>query len=75
MLLPVRCFSCNGLIADKWVEYNKMLNSLPKDNVVKIVDKNIPDSFQNKILNDLGVKRYCCRRMFISNLDMTEDLS
>ena len=75
MILPIRCFSCNSLIADKWVEYNKQMNSLPKDKVIKIIGSDIPESTQNKILNDLGVKRYCCRRMFLGNLDMTEDLS
>lgn len=75
MILPVRCFSCNNLIADKWVEYKKQLDSFPKDHVVKIIDKHIPESFQNKVFNDIGVKRYCCKRMFLGNLDMTEDLS
>ncbi len=75
MIIPIRCFSCNGLIADKWVEYNNQINSLPKDQVVKIIGKEIPESYQNKILNDLGVERYCCRRMFLGNLDMTENLS
>ncbi|MEM1866448.1 MAG: DNA-directed RNA polymerase subunit N [Zestosphaera sp.] len=27
-----------------------------------------------RVLDDLGVKRYCCRRMFISHLDLIEEL-
>ena len=27
-----------------------------------------------KILDDMGVKRYCCRRMFISHQDTTKEI-
>jgi DNA-directed RNA polymerase subunit N len=27
-----------------------------------------------KVLNDLGVKRYCCRRMLISSVDVIDQV-
>ena len=54
MLTPVRCFTCGGLIADKQMEYS---------NRVKAGEDSA------KVMDSLGVKRYCCRRMFISSVE------
>ena len=58
MIIPVRCFTCGTLIADKWDEF------------IKRIDEG--DDPQ-KILDDLNVKRWCCRRMLVSHTDLIED--
>ena len=60
MMMPVRCFSCGAVIADRWEEYDARVN------------KNNEDA--SKVLDDLGIKRYCCRRMFISNVELIDEL-
>ena len=59
MMMPVRCFSCGAVIADKWDEYDKRVNKEHES--------------ADKVLDDLGVKRYCCRRMFISNVELIDE--
>jgi DNA-directed RNA polymerase subunit N len=59
MMMPVRCFSCGAVLADKWEEYDKRVN---KEN-----------GQADKVLDELGVKRYCCRRMFISNVELIDE--
>ena len=54
MLVPVRCFTCGNVIADIFEEYK-----------TKVKDKEKPA----KILNDLGIKRYCCRRMLLTSIE------
>ena len=54
MLIPVRCFTCGGLIADKYFEYKDRVKSGEED---------------AKILDSLRINRYCCRRMFISSVE------
>lgn len=54
MLIPVRCFTCGGLIADKYEEYS---------NKIKAGEES------GSALDSLGIKRYCCRRMFISSVE------
>jgi DNA-directed RNA polymerase subunit N len=58
MMMPVRCFTCGAVVADKWEEYDKRVNK----------DKEDPA----KVLDDMGVKRYCCRRMFVSNVELID---
>ena len=54
MLIPVRCFTCGGLIADKYSEYKERVKSGEGD---------------AEVLDSLGIKKYCCRRMFISSVE------
>jgi DNA-directed RNA polymerase subunit N len=59
MMMPIRCFSCGAVIADKWEEYDKRVNKEKEP--------------AGKVLDDLGVKRYCCRRMFLSNVELIDE--
>ena len=59
MMVPVRCFTCGAVVADKWEEFKKRTT----------LNKEDPGA----VLNDLGVKRYCCRRMLISNVDLIDE--
>lgn len=54
MIIPVRCFTCGNPISKYYDEFQKGLKRR----------KN------RKILNDLNIKRYCCRRMLISHIDI-----
>ena len=54
MLIPVRCFTCGALIADKHGQYSDRVKS---------------GEDPAKVMDSLGIKRYCCRRMFISSVE------
>ncbi len=59
MIVPVRCFTCGNLVADKYDEFNSRLKNGEEP---------------REILDSLGLKRYCCRRMLISSIDVIEQL-
>ncbi|RLG21919.1 DNA-directed RNA polymerase subunit N [Candidatus Micrarchaeota archaeon] len=59
MLIPIRCFSCGRPIAQHWEVY--------KSRIEKGEDP-------GKVLDDLGVHSYCCRRMFIGHRDIMPKL-
>ena len=54
MLVPVRCFTCGNLVADKFDEYQNRVKSGEEP---------------AKILDSLGIERYCCRRMMLTTLE------
>ncbi|MDR4510176.1 MAG: DNA-directed RNA polymerase subunit N [Nitrososphaeraceae archaeon] len=54
MLIPVRCFTCGTLIADKYTDYKERVKSGEQE---------------SQVLDSLGIKRYCCRRMLISGVE------
>lgn len=55
MIIPVRCFTCGNPISRYYDEFQKRVKKGEKI---------------EKILNDLNIKRYCCRRMLISHIDI-----
>ena len=60
MMIPIRCFSCGKPLASEYEEFKKRVDS--GDN---------PD----KVMAELGVKRYCCRRMIFSQADIIDDIA
>jgi len=59
MLVPIRCFTCGKLIGDKFTEFEG-----------KVKGGEAPD----KALDELGIKRYCCRRMMITSVDLIDQV-
>jgi DNA-directed RNA polymerase subunit N len=80
MIIPIRCFTCNSLIAHKWKNYTEKIQlEYLKDDVINNQKKrfiNVEDiknkSIEGKILDELKVHKYCCRRIFLSQVDMAE---
>tara|TARA_B100001564_G_C20364450_1_gene544964 strand:- start:241 stop:483 length:243 start_codon:yes stop_codon:yes gene_type:complete len=78
MIIPIRCFSCNKLIADKYTIYLDLNNKINPEKNLTTIDTNlinsgsIETSEQGKILDNLGIKRYCCRRMFLTQVDIID---
>jgi DNA-directed RNA polymerase subunit N len=60
MMIPIRCFSCGQVVADKWEEYNRRVNKDKEESA--------------KVLEEIGVKRYCCRRMLMSHIDLIDEV-
>ena len=59
MLVPVRCFTCGRLIADKYEDYQ---------NKIKAGEEPI------KVLDELGMDRYCCRRMLLTSVETIQQV-
>ena len=79
MLIPIRCFTCNNIIADKWdpfvilsnIEKNKDEKETDNKLDIKYINlKKNDKSIEGRVLDDLGLKKYCCRRMMLSNVHL-----
>jgi DNA-directed RNA polymerase subunit N len=60
MIIPVRCFSCGRPVSAKWEEYKKR------------VDKG---ENRKAVLDDLNIKSYCCRALFLGHVDLIDTSS
>ena len=58
MIIPVRCWSCGKPIGHLYEEYK---------------EKAAMNEDSKKVLDKLGVKRYCCRSMLIGHVDLIDD--
>ncbi|MFH0927325.1 MAG: DNA-directed RNA polymerase subunit N [Candidatus Micrarchaeota archaeon] len=57
MYFPIRCFTCGKPIGQLWEEYNERAKA---------------GEDPAAILDGFGVKRYCCRRMFLSHVEVMD---
>lgn len=84
MIIPVRCFTCGKVLADKWKYYNTKKKELEKSTDVEnmtIEDINVDSSELNlhfdenhtkEILDKLGLKKMCCRRHMLGHVDLID---
>jgi len=59
MMIPIRCFTCGKVIGDKWEDFSRRVKNGEKP---------------KDVLDDLGVTRYCCRRMLLSNVEIIDEV-
>ncbi|CAG9316607.1 unnamed protein product [Blepharisma stoltei] len=59
MIIPVRCFTCGKVVGNKWERYLNLLEQ---------------DITEGEALDKLNLKRFCCRRMLLTHVDLIEKL-
>ncbi|MFH8080881.1 MAG: DNA-directed RNA polymerase subunit N [Candidatus Aenigmatarchaeota archaeon] len=57
MIIPVRCFSCGKVVGHLWEEFQKRIKE---------------GESAEKVLNELGLERYCCRALFLGHVDLID---
>ena len=59
-MIPVRCFTCGKVISSGWIEYKK-----------RVKEGEDPA----KVMDNLGINRYCCRRMLLTHVELVDTLA
>lgn len=76
MIIPVKCFTCGNVLADKYRFYlqeirkRKIQNGLQIDKVIYLTQKNIEKTHEGVVLDELGIKNVCCRRHMLTHVDI-----
>jgi len=60
MIIPIRCWSCGKPIAHLYEDYTERVKA---------------GEDMKKVLDSLGLERYCCRAMFMGHVDMIDHLA
>lgn len=59
MIIPIRCFTCGKPIGHLFSQY---------------VERVAADEDPKQVLDELGLNRYCCRRMFLTHVDLIDEV-
>lgn len=59
IIIPVRCLSCGKPIGHLWSDFKQ---------------KTEAGEDSGKVLTELGVKRYCCRQLFLGHVDLIKEI-
>jgi DNA-directed RNA polymerase subunit N (RpoN/RPB10) len=79
MIIPVRCFTCSMVLADKYRHYleevrkKKLAKKMGDANLDKIMylTKDVQDKTpEGEVLDELGLIKMCCRRHFLTHVDI-----
>ena len=81
MIIPVKCFTCGMVIADKYrfyieeVRKKKLAKSVNKDSIdidkVLYLTKEFHEKTpEGEVLDELNMRKMCCRRHFLTHVDI-----
>jgi DNA-directed RNA polymerase subunit N len=59
MIIPIRCFTCGKVIGHLYEEYSRRVSE---------------GEDPKDVLDDLGLERYCCRRMFLTHVETIDEI-
>jgi len=76
MIIPVKCFTCGKVLADKYMFYQKTVAEMKLKNKEELAEikylnsNNIQKTAEGKVMDDLGLTRMCCRRHMLTHVDI-----
>lgn len=67
MIIPIRCVTCGKVLADKWRYYERKMEEAE-------LAGDVTPGFRGKVLDELGLSRYCCRRHMLGHVDLVDKI-
>lgn len=76
LIIPVKCFTCGEVLADKYRAYLarvrelKLANNQSVDRVVYLTANNTQKTAEGRVLDELQLHNVCCRRHVLTHVDI-----
>ena len=76
MIIPIKCFTCGEVLADKYRFYQqkvreiKFQENMEVEKVIYLTNDFVEKTPEGKILDDLFLFKYCCRRHMLTHVDL-----
>ena len=81
MIIPIKCFTCGMVIADKYRYYVEQVRkkklakkiggeSIDVDKVLYLTKELVEKTPEGEVLDDLNMNKMCCRRHFLTHVDI-----
>ena len=76
MIIPVKCFTCGMVIADKYrfyleeVRKKKLEKGMDIDRVIYLTKEFSEKTPEGEVLDELGLSKMCCRRHMLTHVDI-----
>jgi DNA-directed RNA polymerase subunit N len=81
MIIPVRCYTCSKLLADKYEYYERELlrkklamNTKEDPLVINVNAADIKKTIAGEILDELGLIRICCRKVMLTSINIVDEI-
>jgi len=76
MIIPIKCFTCGTILANKYAYYceevrkRKMAGDLHVDKVIYLTEEYNQKTPEGHVMDELGLKKMCCRRHMLTHVDI-----
>jgi DNA-directed RNA polymerase I, II, and III subunit RPABC5 len=76
MIIPVKCFTCGNVLANKYIYYQKTVAERKEkknennDNIKYLTSDFMEKSIEGEILDELNLTKQCCRRHMLTHVDV-----
>ena len=76
MIIPIKCFTCGEVLADKYryyleqVKSKKMKRGIQSDTVLYLTKENTSKTPEGEVLDELKLNKMCCRRHMLTHVDI-----
>tara|TARA_Y100000996_G_scaffold415213_2_gene408762 strand:+ start:8768 stop:9007 length:240 start_codon:yes stop_codon:yes gene_type:complete len=77
MIIPVRCFTCGKEISTNYQAFKEAVSNLNNTEILRldaymVNNLKVEKSEHGKIMDKIGIKRYCCRRQILGTEDIID---
>ena len=76
MLIPIKCFTCGNVLADKYRYYEqevrkmKATKDMQVDTVIYLTKANKDKTPEGEVLDKLQLDKMCCRRHILTHVNI-----
>ena len=76
MIIPVKCFTCGMVLADKYrfwqeeVRKKKLAKGMDINKVSYLTKEFNDKTVEGEVLDDIGLKKMCCRTKILTHVDI-----
>ena len=76
MIIPIKCFTCGTVLADKYRYYceevrkRKMTRDLHVEKVIYLTPEYSTKTPDGEVLDELNLTKMCCRRHMLTHVDI-----
>lgn len=76
MIIPIKCFTCGMILADKYrfyteeVRKRKLAKSMDVEKVIYLTKEFHDKTPEGEVLDELNMNKMCCRRHFLTHVDI-----
>jgi len=81
MIIPIRCYTCGKLLADKYHYYESELlrkklamNTTEDPLIININAIDIKKTIAGEIMDELGLIRICCRKVMLTSINIIDEI-
>jgi DNA-directed RNA polymerase subunit N (RpoN/RPB10) len=81
MLIPVRCYSCGKILANKYEYFQNELNrkklamnTTEDPLIINVNASDIKKTIAGELMDELGLTRICCRKVLLTSINIIDEI-